>query len=325
MIRNLLIAIALALLTGLTFGGSAQAQARWQHYGADHAYASKAAALADAENVFRRAGWSAEVSRAMAQKMRTEPCERVELKNGDKLDFMRTGARGMWRNVLVDFRPYTMNITAKTCKWTLTMGGVTYVAFLPDECNNLAGLVIRAPEVVCDYVLIRAEERDDFLNVGLFGNYAESDVCAPAVHRGPGGGANGLDFDPNNFEPLRPCDRRPCDWRLVTASTGLPLTKHGYVPTEEAGWYLLRLPPQQFSVRSDLLVVPCLTDEDGNRTTFGMGVRHFDYVAMAGGSKVATIWYRQEDMPAMYRQSHLGNLYWRFTEPANVVYGSGSS
>jgi hypothetical protein len=117
----------------------------WKYYGADHAYPTKAAAFADAANVFHRAGWPPKAVAAMVEKMKTQAM-RIELRKGDRLDFMRSGASALWRNVLADFIPPPgkgVSVVVSADSWTVTVDGVVYEAILPDVCNNLAGRVRR--------------------------------------------------------------------------------------------------------------------------------------------------------------------------------------
>ena len=74
----------------------------------------------------------------MAAKMRSESGQVIELVNGDRLDFMRTGSSGLWRDVLVDFRPYTMTIRSPAELWDIERNGERFEAILPRVCNNLA-------------------------------------------------------------------------------------------------------------------------------------------------------------------------------------------
>ncbi len=135
--------IALALLFGAVIQVSpAMAKTHWVHYGADHAYKSKAAAKANAASVMRRAGWSEDVVSAMTAKMQEAP-DRIELRKGDHLDFMRSGASALWRDVDVAFQPITHGIAvvASADSWSVTVAGVTYELIIPDVCNNISGRV----------------------------------------------------------------------------------------------------------------------------------------------------------------------------------------
>lgn len=128
--------LVLALLFGAV-AGTAHAETRWQNFGADPAYSSRVAAIANAPQDMRRMELSEKVIQAFKVAMRT-PGTRVRLTNGDRLAFMRTGPNGLWRDVLVDFRRPVRNMeyAAPAEEWTVTVDGVTYTYGIPDICNN---------------------------------------------------------------------------------------------------------------------------------------------------------------------------------------------
>lgn len=189
--------------------------AHWRHYGADHAYASKAAAKADAANVFHRAGWPPRAVVAMVEKMK-ESSERIELRNGDHLDFMRSGKHALWRNVEVDFAAPAKGMTPPTAKadrWTVVVDGKTYVAVLPDVCNNLAGMTVKCR-------LVNIETRD-VLEIELHYRYESDDDCWGYREVSTIG-----EPDSPSAEWKKPgkCKNGPCDFQRVDANvTGPPM------------------------------------------------------------------------------------------------------
>lgn len=316
----LIILAALAFVGGAA--GTASAEARWRNYGADPAYATKEAAKADAANVFRRAGWPPEAIAAMTERMRTTAPERIELRNGDRLDFMRTGRSGLWRNVLVDFVSHGngVNITVSADRWVVHVGGVTYEAIIPDVCNNLAGRRSAAPpaEDPCVYVVLPAQNKDSHVNVGLYGFTPEElATCAPSW-QGPGTGVNGRVFDPNGYQPLRDCEQRPCDWTAATRFIGLPLVQSGSFQVSD-GWYVIRV-PRVAAERADRRVVLCLTDDFGNSTN-SIGVQMHEYHAVSAGNRVATVWYDQAAVPQASQTADT-ILWWRWPHLARQQYAA---
>lgn len=319
MMRFVLIILAALAFVGST-AGDASAQARWRHYGADHAYATKEAAKADAANVFRRVGWPPEAIAAMTERMRTTAPERIELRNGDRLEFMRTGRTGLWRNVLVDFVPPPgrgMAVVAAADRWVVVVGGVTYEAILPDVCNNLAGRRSATPppppparrEDPCVYVVLDAADSDSHVNVGLYGFTAEELASCPPSWQGPGTGPHGRIFDPNGYQPLRDCGVRPCDWTATTRAVGLPLVQSGSFSVGQ-GSYVIRV-PRAAAERQDRRVVLCLTDDRG-RSTLGLGVQPHEYQQIADGIRVATVWYTQDQVAAPSPANTI--LWWRWPD-----------
>lgn len=305
--KRFFITLALAFLALTATVGSAEAQARWQNYGADPAYASKEAAKADAAAVFRRAGWPPEVVAAMVERMRSTPPERITLRNGDRLDFMRTGPSGLWRNVLVDFVSHGrgVEVIVHADRWTVTVGGVTYEAILPDVCNNLAGRrSAPPPEEPCVYIVLHVEEAG-FVNAALMGEQLPSPECSFS-YQGPGTGEGGYTFQPNGYTPIEECRDRPCDWSNVVRATGQPVAQSGSFRVTPGNW-VVRV-DRRIAESLVSRVVFCLTTEDG-RTTYGLGVRRHDYREAAGNTLIATIWPQQAAVPTAYAGTE---LWWRW-------------
>ncbi len=141
--------VLIALVALLSFGAAsdAQAAATWRHFGADRAYATRAAAIADAPRVLRQAGYPEEVI-ALLKKAVGKPGVRTYVTNGMKLDFMRSGKRALWRNVLVKFdKPplaERMEYSAPAEEWSVDWEGTTWTLGIPEVCNNLYGRSTRS-------------------------------------------------------------------------------------------------------------------------------------------------------------------------------------
>lgn len=298
--------IALALL----FGGvamapsQAYAEARWQNYGVDFAYASKEAAKADAANVFIRAGWPPEVARQMQKKMQSMPPDsRVGLKKGDRLDFMRSGSKGLWRNVLVDFGQLRgIRVIADADVWTLTVAGVTYEAILPDVCNNLAGRRTH-PKDDCVWLLFKGEVGAK-VSVNVTKPYVDTSEC-PLGISSKGTGKDGRYFNPASYKPLTQDAAHPCDWSEVNAYFQKSPAAEGCVKVAD-GWYAIKL-NRSVLTNPDILVILCLTAADG-KTTLSVDVRAWDYMAVGNGVYVATVWPSEPEIRDDYKGKTM--LWW---------------
>lgn len=298
----------MALLTFVAASGAptiASARpARWEHYGADRSYPNVEAAIADAYNVFRRAGWSERAAREMQAMMREEPTERVELRPGDLLDFMRTGNVGkLWTNVLVAFNA---GVTAPSSLWRKTIDGVIYEVILPDDCKNLAGRRRPAPkEEDCVYLLVPGKPGSK-LSVEVTEPYVDTDECKLG-YSGPGTGSDGRSFNPNGYRPITMDAAHPCDWTAVNAYFRKEAAVTGCIPLPN-GWTAIRL-NKSVLTNPDILVILCLTLADG-RTTLSVDVHHDDYVAVGNGVYIATVWASEREVRADYQGQTY--LWWEF-------------
>ncbi len=110
----------------------------WRYYGADPAYGSRAAAIADLRRTLIALNWPlGAIERAVAAVQ--TPGTRVELTNGMRLTSMRSGFRELWLDVLVDFiRPPTpgMGYVAYAEEWRFVYEGKEYIFGIPEVCNN---------------------------------------------------------------------------------------------------------------------------------------------------------------------------------------------
>lgn len=309
--RRQLLASAVALPVVL-YGGTAFAVARWQYFEADPAYSTRGAALRDAENVFVRAGWPRSVAKAMASKMRAGEGERHVITTGDRFDFMRSGPKGLWRNVVADFkekpkeRGTEFAVTSE--RWVHTEGGITYEAFLPHTCFNIAGRSTTRVQAVkrCAYVLFEARADDDYAVVHILGRH-EPDGCEISVN-GPAPGGTKT-FDEGAYRPLVDSLPNRCPTDFIPSFYGLSNFKVGSFKVRP-GWYAVKV-PLVFADNLGTRVVVCLVKKDG-QSTHAMGVQYFEYhVQETSGRKIAVIWYSEEDVPVAYRGST--GLWWRWS------------
>ncbi len=294
MIRHVLIALALFTF-GWAHAGEASAEAHWRNYGADPAYSSKQSAIADAANVFRRAGWPPEAVAAMVEEMRTTPAERITLRNGDRLDFMRTGPSGLWHDVVVDFVSHGngVEVIVHADSWTVTVGGVTYEAVIPDVCNNVAGRRSAAPppprRPVCVYHDIEIRQREEIALIWArydrptdecFAYREVSQVYQP-------------DSPDAEWTPIEPgCIGRPCDLTQVNRALGRQHVSQGQLRLEP-GRYQVRLSPDEF-------MVYCLKFVDGSTvlSSFAAGVRWQQDFRLVGSEWHARVYYESDEAEA---------------------------
>ncbi|HCR52356.1 TPA: hypothetical protein DIV48_01755 [Candidatus Kaiserbacteria bacterium] len=128
---------ATAVAVSSTSGG-----ATWRHFGADKAYTSRAAAIADAPRVLRQAGYPEPVVSLLTEAMQ-KPGTATHVTNGMKLDFMRSGKSALWRNVAVQFEKppmkESMEYAAPSEEWTVEFDGTTWTVGIPKVCQNIYG------------------------------------------------------------------------------------------------------------------------------------------------------------------------------------------
>lgn len=137
--------IALLALVLATFAGSALAEYRWEHFGADPYAATREEAMKDRAAAFKRAGLPDAVVEKLV-KATEKPGERTRIVNGDKFDFQLTKGARVQKDVVVAFkqRPDKMEDAAPAEKWQVTHDGKSYTLFLPEVCNNWSGVVVTA-------------------------------------------------------------------------------------------------------------------------------------------------------------------------------------
>ncbi len=285
--------------------------ARWQYYNRDRAYATKEEALAHAERDFIRAGWPAAAAASMATTMRSENCERIELSKDDRLDFMRTGPSGLWRNVLVDFvQPANMRITAPACKWTKEIDGVMYEAILPDVCFNLAG---RKAGIPCDYVLFPIRRQGESIaHIPGYGPLTDS-VCHGYV-RVEDTGTSIREISTSKAMAAG-CIR----YRWECSFEGADAVARPRTRTAEAS--IPDLTPGQWAIRvsrknsanpaSGLgICIEYIDPVTGEwKTSYVAIATSDDYVKLSSGQQVARVAYKASELPPGTRVQGPGYLY----------------
>ena len=144
-IITVMLVLAMALASSPVF-----AVATWEHFGADPAYQSREAAIADASRVLRQAGYPELVIALLTEAMK-KPGVETHVTNGMKLDFMRSGPSALWRNVVVKFekppRQDSMEYSAPSEEWTIEANGTKWTVGIPKVCNNLYGKRPSTPEL----------------------------------------------------------------------------------------------------------------------------------------------------------------------------------
>lgn len=143
MARIILAGLALVVvLIGVGLMAPKASAATWRHFGADKAYTSREAAIADVPRVLRQAGYPERAITLLTEAMK-HPGVRTHVTNDMKLDFMRSGKSALWRDVLVQFdKPPVkerMEYSAPTEEWSVDVDGVTWTVGIPDVCNNTYG------------------------------------------------------------------------------------------------------------------------------------------------------------------------------------------
>jgi len=288
MIRNILIALALLTL-GWAAAGDASAKARWRNYGADPAYASKEAAKADAAAVFRRAGWPPEVITAMVNQMRSTPAERITLRNGDRLDFMRTGPSGLWRNVQVDFVSHGrgVEVIVHADRWQVTVNNVLYEAIVPDVCNNLAGRRIPPPDKDCVYHDLEIRE-EAMLIWARYDSAGDECFAYRSVDR-----VFQPDSPDDRWNTIEPgCIGRPCDLTQMNRAFGRQNVSQGQLHLQP-GLYQVRLKRNQFMGYCEKPMGDSVL-----LSSFGVGVRWQQDYRQVGTEWHARIYYESSQMSA---------------------------
>jgi len=302
--KKLIIALAL-LFASLGIAGTANATARWQNFGADKAYASREAALSDANAVMKRAGWPEEVRRLMLQKMQQRGTT-VRLTNGMHLDFMRSGSSDLWVNVLVDFKKPpskdagNMEYSAPAEEWEVEWGGRLWRFGRPEVCNNLYGIVVPIPPIKtsdeeCVYHDLEIK-KSGYLRAAFLGPYGPS-KCGPAI-RGPLQGFGGKQDSASMVWTPFPtsCPDRACNFIEVARAAKMNITQSGGLAVTP-GHYVVRL-PKIFAESKSVMTVYCLAEIVGADLLHSCGI---DVYASDHHDGLATIFYGESDIPTTWR------------------------
>lgn len=283
--KKILIALALLVFGWAGAPGLAHAETHWVNYGADKAYTSRAAAIADAPRVHRQAGLPEPVV-ALFQEAMKHPGKRVIISNGMKLDYMRTGPTGLWRDVVVAFKQTIarMLITAPAEEWSVTYNGVTYSTGIPDICYNLYGMHVQAPPAPapCGQIRVNTKSADvttpesSTLHFIMLGERMPSDPNCPFLYKGPHDAM---------FYPLpTECPHGPCDFKDVIQASGLRAGPSGGIDvSRDSGTYTFQVSEAWMKSKRHLYVF-CLSRVDGTQSC-GKDIGaadYFDRIAIVG-------------------------------------------
>jgi hypothetical protein len=300
MMRSVLVALALLVFGGvatMAAPNSAHAEARWENYGADKAYASKEAAKANLAVDLKAAGWSAEAVAKAVDVVKTTAPTRIEIRSGDRLDTMRTGPKATWKNVLAAFKSLGKGVftVVSADSWTFTLNGVTHEVIIPDVCNNTATRRRGKPED-CVWLLFKGEQRGK-VSVNVTKPYVDDGYCR-LTYAGTGTGPDGRTFNPNGYKPLTQDASHPCDWSRVNRYFRKEPSATGCINVAE-GWYAIKL-NRSVLTNPEIVVILCLTSADG-KTTLSVDVRKGDYVDAGNGVYIATVWPSEKEIRADYQ------------------------
>jgi hypothetical protein len=304
------LALAALLLFGATCG---QAQAAtWQHFGADKAYTSRAAAIADAPRVMRQVGYPEPVVALLTEAMKKAGDTNCHVVNGMVLPWMRSGTAAVWRSVRVAFdKPPVsdnMEYSAPCEKWVVEWNGRTWGIGRPEICNNLFGIAGSPPPTRTVYrnpppphcPMIMAHVPDGaanlvFIQLTATGRVPASRGC-PFLYQAPG--------DTGWYSLPTHCPEAPCDHEQVIAASGLQPGPSGGVNVKgRPGVYKFQVTPEA-AASPDFVYAFCVVMEDETGSC-AVDVRSTDYHA-----GVATIFSEQE-IPSSWRWRR---LYWAFRE-----------
>lgn len=303
MMRSLLL-VALALLFGGVLAAaptSAHAEARWENYGADKAYASKEAAKANLATDLRAAGFSAEAVAMAVEVVKTTAPKRIEIKRGDRLETMRSGPKATWKNVLAAFKSLDKGVypVVQADSWTFTLDDTTYEVIIPDVCNNTATRRHRKPPAPddCPVYLLVPGVPGGKVSVNVTKPYIDTADC-PVSISSKGIGPDGRTFDKKSYRPIRQDASHPCDWTEVNRYFGKTSAVEGCEKVSD-GWYAIRL-NRSVLTNPEIIVVLCLTSADGT-TTLSVDVHHDDYQDAGNGIYIATVWPSEAGVRADYQ------------------------
>ena len=215
------------------------------------------------------------------------PGKRVILSNGMKLDYMRTGPTGLWRDVIVAFKQTIdrMLITAPAEEWSVTYNGVVYTTGIPDICFNLYGTRVQAPPALapCPQIQVNTKSADETLPASatlhfiMLGDRMPSDPNCPFLYKGP---------HDTQFYPLpTECPHGPCDFREVIRASGLRAGPSGGIDVNQqgSGLYVFQVSPAWMKSKRHLYVF-CLSRKDGTESC-GKDIGfadYFDGIAIVG-------------------------------------------
>lgn len=262
----------------------------WVNFGADKAYPSRGAAIADMPRVLRAMGYPEEVIALFVEAMK-KPGTPMRVTNGMRLAFERSGANQLWIDVPVAFWSPTakMEFAAPAEAWTVPWGGKLWTIGIPEICNNLFGLTptpIPVPADDCRKIRVRVKADVKILRYALYGRY-RMNSCFTMTR--PGGQPEPM---PNR------CPDTNCNFRDISILLRKEPTQSGGTDAQE-GVFEFSV-SREFAENPENLAAFCRELKDGTHTK-GIGIIPIGY-----REGVADIFY-QGQVPAGYRWAP---IYW---------------
>ena len=143
-ITAVMLALAFAALVG-----SAHAEFKWKHPGADPYATSRDGAMKTRESAFLKLGFPTEVV-ARFMEATKKPGEKVRLVMGDRLTTMLSKGGVVHKDVVIAWESPIRGteLVAPAEKWQVTWEGKTYTAILFEVCYNWSSIVGPVPKSV---------------------------------------------------------------------------------------------------------------------------------------------------------------------------------
>lgn len=145
--NKIITAVMLALAMALA--GSAHAEFKWKHPGADPYATSRDEAMKTRENAFLKLGFPTEVV-ARFMEATKKPGEEVKLAMGDRLTTMLSKGAVVHKDVVISWKSPIRGteLVAPAEKWQVTWEGKTYTAILFEVCYNWSSIIGSVPKSI---------------------------------------------------------------------------------------------------------------------------------------------------------------------------------
>lgn len=172
----------------------------------------------------------------------------------------------------------------------------TGVPILKRNCANGVAPVVVARPSPCIYVLVPAHT-DLKLSQGVLSPvYRDTQRCEFSI-AGPGIGANGQMFTPEDFVKVTEREPFPCDWTKSVQYFGQPVALQGCMRVTK-GWWAIKLDPSFLDDYRNILDL-CEQLPDGT-TSLSVDIRPRDFVRNANGIYMAVVWPSEAEVPTAY-------------------------
>jgi hypothetical protein len=285
--RNLISAlVAMLLLFGaiapqavIAAQATSDGIARWKAYNVDPSYTTREEAMKDAGNVMKRYGWSDKCRDQMLEKLE-HPGKQVKVRKGERYGGMRSGAKALWRNVLVDWQkpPYAVNAE----RWTIVCDGRIRELTLPVGCNNwLLRDWAAERKLVCVIVNFEVKVEDTAAWERIrrptdpcFG-WRKVNQLYQVSSEGP------------KWNPMTRGCVRPCDFAEYNRQYGYTQASAGTIPLNGPGFYQVQLSPGE-------IFVLCVKHARGS--SFPAGARYEHDYDLIKGQEQARVFYNSSEM-----------------------------